>query len=103
MRTPNSEEIERAINAQELVEILQSHSQRINAEIADFQLSPQTIYCAKTGQPIGALSTDTLQSALAVHGRETLRSMLYAANCNAIHPSWLKTGSNEQYNEILDK
>lgn len=103
MYIPTVQETEHAISAEELSRILSAHSQRINAEISEFQLSPLVIYCSKTGQPIGDLKTQTLYTALEIHGREALKDLLYYGNGSSVHPAWVKTASNEQYNEVLDK
>ena len=103
MFQPDAQAIEHAISAEELARILAAHSSRINAEISEFQLSPQTIYCSKTGQPIGELRTETLYQALEIQGRDELQAALYENSFSSVHPAWRKTGSAERYNDTLDR
>lgn len=88
MRNPEENEIERAIIAAEIREILTTYSAKINADIERIKLSPLTIYCAKTGQPIGNVSRESLETVLAIHGRERCEDILLNSNLNAHHPAW---------------
>lgn len=88
MQNPDENEIERAIIAADLREILAAYSSRINADIERIKLSPLTIYCAKTGQPIGTVARATLETVLATHGRHRAEEILLNGNLNAHHPAW---------------
>lgn len=103
--TTQTRAIERAIVAQNLQEISRDLFARINTTLDDklTSLSVTAIYCSKTGQPIGELSAQILSDTLKNLGQAALTELLYAGNANAVHPAWIKTASNEQYNETLDK
>lgn len=88
MHNPDTDEIERAILAADLRDILSRYSARINGDIERIKLSPLTIYCMKTGAPIGTLNRDALETTLKIHGADRFEEIMINANLNAYHPAW---------------
>ena len=68
----------------------------INTDNIKIALSPTTIYCAKTGQPIGTLSKEVLAQSLDFLGEEKFAYAMYNSPGNNVAPLWLYTGETNR-------
>lgn len=55
------------------------------------KLDPLTVYCNKTGQPIGARHTDAIFDAIKIHGEDAFFNDAMSAHGLNTHPAWINT------------
>lgn len=90
----NADEIEAALVAANLIQSTASVATRISDIAHNVTLNPRTIFCQKTGAPIGMRDENSLRIAMKIRGQKAFENMLFSSPSLAVHPAWLQTDSD---------
>lgn len=83
-----AEQVAKEISGEELISMIETEDFVSSIDIDIF-----TIYCSKTGQPIGRRSEQQISMLLSIHGKEKAEELLPFIGSNNIAAHWMRTDS----------
>ncbi len=94
--------IQNALHASDMLDAMATITTRINnAALPNVRLDPLTIYCNKTGQPIGQRTNDAIFDAIRFHGKTHFCEIAHRAHGLNSAPAWVSTDS-ESLDRLLE-
>lgn len=76
----------------DVIEHVRAEIEQQNFQAVHNEINPSTIYCKKTGQPIGQYSANVLSALIKQSDAGELAHYQY---CNAIAPQWIRTNGKD--------